>query len=162
MKLVVVDDGDGHIGRELLEVLQTAMPEATIQPLGMTSEASEAMGVPKDTDTASQLSRANLIIGPWTIAAFPSELAAAVSASPARKLLFPLQQSGWEWAGVEPWDETTSIQHTLHAAQQILADEPVRPRRQLSIGGLVALIIGGLIILTMIIAPLMGMLTRID
>lgn len=157
--IVVVDDSDGRIGRSILDALQTALPDVSVQPLGLTSEAADTMGTPSDLDLDTQLSRANLIIGPWTIASATSDIGASLSTSTSCKLLLPIRSNSWEWAGVDAWDEKTNIKHAVRAAQQILSSEPVKPARQLGIVTLIALIAGGLLLLAIVIIPLITMVS---
>lgn len=161
-RLVVVDDGDGTIGKAILDGLHTAIPGATLHPIGLTNKAATVMGNTSNQYQIEHLADANLIIGPWTINTAASKIASAVSDSPAQKLMLPLRHDGWEWAGVERWDEQAAIQHAVRATQQIIAGESVKPARQLSIGGFVAMTIGILVILTMLVIPMMAMLDRMN
>jgi hypothetical protein len=157
MRLVVVDDGDGRLGRRLYESLREAIPNAQILPLPLTAGAAEALQAEQPAESADQLlTTADLIIGPWTMAAphagltADESIQAAVAASPARKLLLPRPAPGWEWAGIEPWQEETAVREATAAVARIVAGETASLRRPLTAGRIILLIIATLIILFLI------------
>ncbi len=102
----MVDGGDGALGASLLSALRQALPGTALWPIGLNPGAQEAMeqalgfrpagAVPPDA-----LARATAIVGPGEIVVpgglggeMPPELAAAVAASPAHKVLLPAERPG--------------------------------------------------------------------
>jgi hypothetical protein len=133
LRVVVIDAGDGALGRAVVSRLASRVPSAIVQPVGFTAgaaalpvvgreiprpEAQPPTGEQPATDTqpavAEQpldaIAHAEVIVGPWPLptageegATIAPELAAAVADSPARKLLYPRPLDGWSWVGAEPW-----------------------------------------------------------
>ncbi|MBI1877536.1 MAG: hypothetical protein HYR94_04775, partial [Chloroflexi bacterium] len=108
----------------------------------------------------AQLTSAGLIIGPWSIAlangpASNAEIAGAISASLAPKLLVPLRTAGWEWAGVERWNAEALVRQTVHAVKQIAAGEEVKPARPMGAGAIIGIIVGVLFLLLLLAIPVL-------
>ena len=150
MNVAVVDTGDGHLGRAIVEALKKEMPSLDLEPI--TLSASDA--VPDTEDIAARLARAALIVGPWTInvpggadGAVRPDVALAVANSAARKLLIPTRPEGWEWAGVDRWDEADLIDQTVRAIKQIADGEETKPARPMNAGTIISIIIGVLFLL---------------
>ncbi|MEK7327424.1 MAG: DUF3842 family protein, partial [Chloroflexota bacterium] len=133
-------------------------------PIGLTPTAATAMG----TDSAlsqqpsaisNQLAGAGLIVGPWNIAvageAVSAEVAAAVAASPARKLLVPTRADGWEWAGVDRWSAEAIVRQTVRAVKQIVEGEEVKPARPLGAGAIIGIIVGVFFLLILLAIPVL-------
>jgi len=124
VRITVVDDGDGSLGRALLDELKRELPGARLQPLGLTPEAAAAMGADVEpSGAASLLAESEIIVGPWTIAASGAKVADAVAASPAHKLLIPVEQPGWEWAGIPDASWRKLVAPTAHSVRQMVAAE---------------------------------------
>jgi hypothetical protein len=99
--VAVVDGADGALGAELLVALRLALPKITLWPVGLNAVAYTAMSAALGSDRLAALppdalSRVSVIVGPNDIVTpgglageVPEELAAAISASPARKVLLP-------------------------------------------------------------------------
>jgi hypothetical protein len=158
MRVAVVDVGDGNFGRAVLAGLRHELPGLTLEPVGLTPGAAQAMEATGET-IAAHLAQANLIVGSWVISvsggagnAVTPEIAAAIVASPARKLLAPLPVAGWDWAGVDRWSAEASVQQTVRAVKQIALGEEVRPVRPFSAGTIVGIIVGVMIVLSLIMA----------
>ncbi len=157
MRVVVVDDGDGRLGRRLMEGLAKAIPGARITPVGLTGFAAEMMEVAGEKTSADQiLAEADIIIGPWSMAAPHAGLSAdesieaAIAASPARKLILPRPAVGWEWIGLEPWELEAAVREAADAVAQIISGETAMPRRPVGPGMIILLIVATLIILVLI------------
>jgi hypothetical protein len=147
LRVVVVDGGEGGFGQAVLKELQRELPGLTFESVDLTPSTATAMGGRTAPNTlAAQLAGAGLIIEPWNnaLATGPAsaEVARAISASPAPKLLVPVRSEGWEWAGVERWSTEALVRQTLHAVKQIAAGEEVKPARPLSVGAIIGTIIG--------------------
>jgi hypothetical protein len=97
LRVAVLDAGDGRLGRALLDELRHELPGLDLRPLGLTAEAAAVLGTAVAAgDVAAVVAQSDLIVGPWTVVApggvggaVSADLAQAVSASPAHKLLIP-------------------------------------------------------------------------
>ena len=162
-RVVVVDAGDGSLGRGLLAELERRLPGLDLQGLGLTPEAALALGTlaAPATDPAV-LDRADLIVGPWTMAlpgrAEAAGVAQAIAAHPARKLLLPLREEGWQWAGVDALKPGEAIRQAVRAVEEIAAGETGGAGRRLSAGAIVAIVVGVLVALIAFIVPLLSFL----
>jgi hypothetical protein len=165
LQVAVMDVGEGRFGQAVLEGLRRELPDLTLTPIGLTPSAAGAMGMTAEAPpSASQLAEVDLIVGPWMIAAadggVPLEIVSAVAASPARKLLAPVQIGTWEWAGVDRWNMDALANQTVRAVRQIVEGEEVRAVRPMSAGGVVGailLVLLGLRILVALISGLSGL-----
>jgi hypothetical protein len=145
-RVAVVDVGDGRFGRAVVDALKREVPEWKLEPIVLDAEWQAQ---------AAQLETAELIVGPWTIATpgtagstVSPEIARAVADSPARKLLIPLRAQGWEWAGVDRWEQEDLVKQTVHAIVCTIVGDVVKPVRPLSAGTIVLIVIGVLFLLS--------------
>jgi hypothetical protein len=149
-RVAIVDGGDGRLGRLLLDRLQQELPQLTWQPIGLTAEAAAAMGTEMTTDPASLLNEVDLIVGPWTMiwagAAGSQELAEALVQTQARKLLLPVRPKGWEWIGVEPWQQDDLIRQTVQSLRRIIRGQSLESGLRSNLAALVVAVIAGLIL----------------
>jgi len=158
LDIAVVDVGDGHFGRALVEALERESPGLDLEPL--------LLGQSSDEEIASRLILAGLIVGPWMIAvpggvrgAVSPAISQAVMNSPAHKLLLPTRAPGWDWAGVERWDADDLVRQAVRAVRQAAAGEDVQLARPLGAGAIVAIIAGALFLLLValtLIGPTIG------
>jgi hypothetical protein len=165
LRVAVVDVGDGHFGRAVVDALKRETPELDLEPIVLTRSSTVGRG--EDTERsgeeiATQLAQAGLIVGPWMIAvpggaggAVTPMIAQAVLDSPALKLLAPTRAEGWDWAGVDRWDAEALVQQTVSAVKQIATEEEVKPARPLGAGAIIAIIIGVLFLLILLAIPLL-------
>jgi len=165
LRVAVVDAGDGRFGRAVLEGLRHELSGLTLEPIGLTPLAAEAMGMTGDaTGIAARLAGANLIVGPWSMAVsggpVTAEIAGAVVGSPARKLLVPVRTEEWEWAGVDQWNAEAIVRQTVHAAKQMVDREEVKPVRPLGAGAIIGIIIGVLFLLILLAMPVLDFFAR--
>jgi hypothetical protein len=154
LRVAVVDMGEGHFGRALLDRLRLELPGLQLVPVGLTETAAAAMGAPVGGALAEQLAGASIIAGPWMMAApdlvggtAAQESARTIAAAPARKLLVPAPIAGWEWVGTEAGDVGGLVQQTVAAVRQIVEGEEVRSNRFSSAGVVVLAILGALFLL---------------
>ena len=154
--IVVVDDGDGRLGRRLISEIERAVQGAHVIPIGLTASAAAAMGQDAQRPPEQTLAAAGIIIGPWSMAAphaglgADESIPAAIAASPARKLILPRPTPGWQWAGAEAWDEESAVRQAAQAVEELLAGEGVRQRRAAGPGMILLLLAATLIILILI------------
>ncbi len=167
LRVAVMDAGDGSLGRVLLDELQRELPGVNWQPLGLTAEASAALGTDvASADIPAALTASDLIVGPWTVAvagaasgAVSTEIAHAVVASPAHKVLIPTQAEGWNWVGLGDLKTKDAVRHAVRAVKQVAAGEEVKAGHGLSAGAIVAIVFGALVLLVAIAIPLFSLLT---
>ncbi|MBK8899671.1 MAG: DUF3842 family protein [Anaerolineaceae bacterium] len=149
-RVAVVDGGNGRLGRLLLDQLRQELPQLTWQPVGLTTAAATAMDAGDVAAPTSLLSEADVIIGPWTMTwdgqAGKPEVVMALRQSPARKLLLPVRPEGWEWVGVEPWEQDDLIRQTVQSLKQMLRGQSIEPSRRLNLVAIVIAVIAGLIL----------------
>ena len=160
LNLAVVDLGDGHFGRAVVEELKRESPELDLEPILLAPPGEEIER--DDKELAERLAQAGVIIGPWTIAipgggdgAVSPQVSRAVTDSTARKILVPTREEGWEWAGVDRWDSEALVRHTMLAIKQIAAGEQVKAARPLGVGAIIA-IVAGVLFLLIITLTLLG------
>ena len=115
-------------------------------------------GATPEADVENRLKQAGLIVSPWTAMVQGVVAAANISQtildSPAKKLLYPTRIGGYEWAGVDRWDSPVLIHQVVSAAMQILQGQEVKPSRPLGVGAIIGILLGGLLLLLLIGAPL--------
>jgi hypothetical protein len=162
LRVVVVDSGEECFGRDVLDGLRRELPGLATEAIGLAPSATETMGMRATQDAiGTRLANAQIIVGPSTIAvaggAVTAEVAAAIAASPARKLLVPLGVAGWEWVGVDSKNTAAMVAQTIRAIKQIVAGEEISASRSLSnlIVAAVAIILI-LCVLSQIMPPLVS------
>jgi hypothetical protein len=167
LRVAVMDAGDGSLGRVLLDELQRELAGVNWQPLGLTAEASAALGTDvASADIPAALAASDLIVGPWTVAvagaasgAVSTEIAHAVVASPAHKVLIPTQTEGWNWVGLGDLKTKDAVRQAVRAVKQVATGEEVKAGRGLSAGAIVGIVFGALVLLVAIGVPLFALLT---
>jgi hypothetical protein len=160
--VAVVDIGNGEFGRSLIDKLRQAVPSLPIRPIGLTETAAEAMGMTVDRAQAvAQLAQSELIVGPWVMAVaggaegtVDREIANAIIESPARKLLAPVEITGWDWAGVDRWKTETIVNQAVRAVKQMAEGKMIAPSRRLGTAAIVGIVIGVGFLLAFLAFPL--------
>lgn len=106
MRIVVIDGQGGRIGRDLIELLRQRMPHAELVAIGTNSIATGSMlragadmGATGENPVLVTAQTADVIVGPLGIIMADAMLgeitpamAAAVSRSPAKKVLVPVSR----------------------------------------------------------------------
>ena len=114
MRIVVIDGQGGGMGRALTERLRAAAPDAEIIAVGTNALATAAMlrsgataGATGENAVRVNCRQADVIAGPVGIVLSDAllgeitpEMARCVAASPARKVLLPMQKCHIQVAGV--------------------------------------------------------------
>jgi hypothetical protein len=118
LRVAVLDVGDESLGRALLDKLRRELPGLNLQTLDA-----------NDADAPASLAQADLIVGPWTVAMVGDEVAQAIAASPAPKVLLLTQQEGWHWAGAGKVKAQNSLRQAVRAVKQFAADEEIKAKR---------------------------------
>jgi len=143
VRVVVLDGGDESLDRALLDELEREVPGLDLQSLDADA-----------VETPAALAGADLIVGPWTAATAGDEVAKAIAASPAPKLLLPTVAEGWYWAGMGEMKAKDIIRHTVRAVKQFAAGEELSAKRGLGAGAIVGIVVGSLILLGVVGIPL--------
>jgi hypothetical protein len=157
LRVVVADSGNGALGRALIQGLKQALPNVMVTPLGLNSEAAEAMGAGEDFDLEA-LSTADAILGPWNmvLAAETDEAqnqvnSQAIASSPAHKLLIPVAEEGWDWIGTEELKQDTIVKETVEAIKQLAAGEQLQAGRRLTPAMIVGIVIAVVSVLCLLL-----------
>jgi hypothetical protein len=140
----IVVFGDDRLAWDLLDSLREEFPQSTIAQTG-----------PTDEKPAETLKAADIIVGPWTMAAAGGELGAAIAASPARKLILPSPAPGWQWAGVDKWDAETAVRQAVEEIESIIAGETAVKPYTLT-PGVIILLIAATILILILLTSLLG------
>jgi hypothetical protein len=159
VSVVVLDGGDGQLGRAITQHLQHDLPGLQIRPIGLTSQAAEAMAAEVLTDGRASLETAQYVIGSWQILTAP-EVAPAVAASPALKLAVPTGRPGWSWAGVRSRPVDYYARQAARGIKQALAGEEISPSRELDLSTIAAAAIG-LILVLVVLGVVIGVVSEL-
>jgi hypothetical protein len=155
LRVAVLDLTDGAFGRAVIERLRHELPGLALSPIGLNPVAAAAMGAEADPrGLTTQLAEASLIIGPWQAAVSQmsgAEVAQAVGASTAHKVLLPTPTEGWTWAGVDPWNSEVAIGQIVNVVRQIRSGEPIRPVRRMTPLTIVGIGCGVIVLLSVLL-----------
>lgn len=135
MKIVVIDGQGGKIGSLLIEKIKAVRPDAEICAIGSNSHATAAMlkaggdyGATGENPVVVNCRDADLITGPIGIIAANSLfgeitplMALAVSESPARKLLLPVNKCNITVAGTEKGQLSDHLKFVAETVKQLEA-----------------------------------------
>lgn len=158
--VVVIDGDEGKLGQAIIRWLQHDLPGLQLKPLGVTSQAVEAMAAqPFSTAAAEVVGMAHYIIGSWQ-SLTAAEVAPAVAASTALKLVVPMADPKWAWAGVRPQSLDTFARQAVRGVKQAIEGEEISPARDLGVGAIVAVIIGIFVVLV-ILGAVIGLVSSI-
>jgi len=165
LRVTVVDAGDGRLGHALVEQLREQVPSAQVQPLGLTPEAEAAMnGLPREKSIETILAEAEVIVGPWHMAVagaaegqVSESVAHDITNSPARKVLIPVRDAGWEWTGVDRWKSDSVVKEAASTVKQIAVGQEVKSGRR-NIALIIGIVLVVLCILTSVVPSLFTLL----
>lgn len=123
-------------------------------------------------DALAAVAAAEVVIVPWDLARStpaasggPPEaptVAAAVAASPATKLVLPTRTAGWDWIGVDRWPADDLAEQAVHAIQQWVAGEPVRPARPLGAAAVLAIVLAVAFVLILVGIPVIMIVSGLE
>ncbi len=149
LRLAVLDLGDGNFGRAAVAALVDRNPDLVVDLIRVGGPESPE-GDPEG-ELYERLSAADMILGPWTIMQADDgtlgDLVRAVAASPARKLLIPTWQEGWDWVGVDHWSGDRAIRQAVQAVEQAVAGRPISPHRPLGAAAIAWIVVGAMLLL---------------
>ncbi len=165
IRVAVVDAGDGRLGARVVEALHRRLPGLDVEPLGLTPAGVAALGGPADAaHTAETLAHSQIIVAPWSIVT-PNggspDVAAAIAASPARKLLIPTASDGWRLVGADDSRPDDLVDAAVENVAQLAAGEEVHGKRAPGAARVVLLAIAALIGLLIAIQLIMGLVSMI-
>lgn len=138
MRIAVIDGQGGGIGRHITERIRRELgEEVEILALGTNSQATAAMlkaganeGATGENAVVQNVSRVDVIVGSLAVVLANSMLgeltpamAAAVAASPARKILLPLNRSGVEVVGVASEPLPHQVEKLVQRLKEICTQE---------------------------------------
>lgn len=142
MQIVVIDGQGGGIGKNLVERLRAELPETQIVAVGANSIATSAMlkaganvGATGENAVQYNVRTADVVAGPIGILVanamwgeITPAMAAAVSASPAQKVLIPVEQCRVHVAGVVEKALSRYIEDAVAVIRSYQSPPPVNPR----------------------------------
>lgn len=169
LRVTVVDAGDGHLGRAVIDHLRDHVPGATVNGLGLNETAVQAMnGAASEASPIELLTSAEVIVGPWDMAlpgayagGVSQEVAEAYRVSTARKLLLPVPDVHTDWIGVKAWKDEAVVREVGDAVEALAAGREIDAGRRLSplaIGAIVLISLCALATLLPLIVNLISML----
>jgi hypothetical protein len=162
--VAVVDAGDGLLGRALIDRLLDKAPGAIVQAVGLTETAVAAMnGETAEKTSLEMLAEAEVIVGPWSMivpaghnGTVTAEVAAAIVASPAQKILFPEPESGYAWAGVEDWKIENIAAGVADSVRALTLGEAPAGSPRLAPWAIVLIILVSLCVLVTVVLPFLS------
>ena len=108
-------------------------------------------------NTLERVAHAETIVVPWTIfmpqpedGVEAHQLAQAIVASPAQKLLLPVASPGWNWVGMETVAEEKLAQEAVEMLRQLANGEKPRSGRKLGCGVIGVIVLGVLLLLLIV------------
>ena len=134
MRLLVIDGQGGGVGKSLVQALKAALPRQEVLALGANAAATAAMlkagadmGATGESAICYQCRKADIILGVMGLLQAHSMLgeispamAAAVSASPAEKVLLPMERCGLHVGGVGKQTLEQAIQGAVAKARELV------------------------------------------
>lgn len=136
MNIVIMDGQGGGVGRTLVELLKKELPQANLIAVGTNALATAAMlragadtGATGENAVVVCARQAQLIIGPIGIVLADAMLgeitpamAAAVAASPARKVLVPVSRCNVRVAGCAPLSMAAAAGEAVRLAAEFIQE----------------------------------------
>lgn len=139
ISVVVIDGGEGQLGRQLVSRFRQELPDVRLTPLGLTAQAEAAMdGQPF---SVAALNSANFIIGSWQ-SLNSGQVAAAAATATATKIVAPLAESSWHWTGVSNQSADYHARQAVQGVKQALDGEEIRLGREFDAGTIIAIVVG--------------------
>ena len=165
IRVAVLDTGDGRLGKSVVEALERRLPGLAVMPMGVTPAAAAALGNSIDAPhTAETLAQSRIIVAPWSLVTLTSarpDIAAAIAASPARKLLLPVAADGWLLVGASDSRPDDLAAAAVEDVARLATGEETRARRPASAARVVLLAIAALIGLLIVSQIVMGIVSMI-
>ena len=133
MKILVIDGQGGGMGKSLVAALKAAMPEQRLLALGVNAAATAAMlragaeqGATGENAICYQCATADVIVGVAglllanaMLGEITPAIAAAVSASPAQKVLLPMERCGLRVVGTQAQSLDASVREAARVVCEI-------------------------------------------
>lgn len=135
MKLLVIDGQGGGVGKNLVQAVKAQLPSQPVLALGTNATATSTMlragadhGATGESAICFQCQSADVIVGVMGIlnanamlGEISPAIAAAVSASPAQKVLLPMERCGVHVAGLGKQTLDEAIQAAVQKVKELLA-----------------------------------------
>jgi hypothetical protein len=158
VSVVVIDGDEGKLGQTIMAHLQHELLGIQLKPVGLTPQAAEAMaGQPF---SAGITNTADYVVGSWQ-ALTASEVVSAIEASPALKLVIPKPEQNWVWAGVRSQSPGYYAEQTVRGIKQSLEGEAITFGQDINLGGIVAAVVGGIIVFLFIAGGVIALINTI-
>ncbi len=137
MKILIIDGQGGGVGKSLVQAVKAALPQQPVLALGTNAAATAAM-LRAGADSAAtgesaicyQCQKADLIVGVMGIlhanamlGEISPAIAAAVSASPAQKVLLPMERCGLHVVGVGKQTLDQAVQGAAAKVKELSAGQ---------------------------------------
>jgi NAD(P)-dependent dehydrogenase (short-subunit alcohol dehydrogenase family) len=139
MKIAVIDGQGGGIGRSIVEKLKVSVPDAEVLALGTNATATDRMlkagadeGATGENAIIHNVKSVDIITGVIAIlnanalmGELSPKIAEAIGASPAFKVLLPINRCGIYVVSVREAPLSTHIDNAVTAIKERLHDSPV-------------------------------------
>ena len=136
MRITVIDGQGGQLGAQLVREIRTQLPQMTLTAVGTNAAATAAMlkagadhAATGENPVIVACRRSDVIVGPIGIVIADAmlgevtpQMAAAVGASDARRILIPMNKCDTQIAGVPELTTTVLIDDVLRRLKKLAAD----------------------------------------
>jgi hypothetical protein len=152
LRVVFVDRDTPPWVTNAVAALSGELPSLNLQTFDLTTARPDSEV--QDAADLELLHQADVIIAPWSMANDQPPArswAAFIETSPARKLVIPFRQNNWDWIGLRHETAERITKELAQALKQIAAGEAVSPDTSLSVGTILAIVVGVLILLSVVV-----------
>lgn len=147
ISVVVIDGAEGQLGQNIIHHLQHTLPGLQLKPIGVTPQAITAMaGEPFSAAMHKVIQHAHYIIGSWQ-ALTALEVAPVVATSSAIKLVAPLPEQNWVWAGIRKHSPDYYARQAVDGIKQAIDGEEIKPSGDIDWSTVLTIIAGVLLFL---------------
>ena len=153
MRLVMLQRADDQAIAAVNDRLQKIVPEMQLEPVHTDRDPAgqDAQWLP---NILNRLAAAQTIVVPWTMVVphaedgeMAQQVAQAIIASPARKVVLPSVAPDWVWIGAEMLTTDKLSENAVETLRQIASGERIRGSRKLGCGAIALIVIGVLVLL---------------
>jgi hypothetical protein len=108
-----------------------------------------------EADLLQKISTADVIIGPWMmvingLTGLAQRVSQTIVSSTAAKIMFPIPQDGWLWAGVDEWEPQQVAQDMARQVEQLTTSGQIKWKRRWGVGAIIGTVLGGLVLLVVV------------
>lgn len=129
---------------------------AQIQSVQVSSDVGQSNDSKEIKD---KLQGADVIILAWDVMLDGegiSRLLGVLDELKASKILIPVWKDGWDWAGVERWNQERLINQAIYAARQALSGREVKIQKSIGCGAIIGIILLVLVGLSVLVSALVN------